>query len=111
VTTFREYQQRTADTAIYPDAGKGNFVYPALGLAGETGEVAEQIKKAIRDDQGVITFVRQEVLVKELGDVLWYISQLATEAGISLDDVARRNLTKLADRKVRGVLHGSGNDR
>lgn len=104
---FEEYQSRTAETAMYPPG----YTYPALGLSGEAGEVAEQIKKAIRDDQGAITETRQGKLEKELGDVLWYLSQLATELGLSLDQIARTNLEKLARRKLENKLHGEGSDR
>jgi NTP pyrophosphatase (non-canonical NTP hydrolase) len=101
------YQQRSRSTAVYPDAGD-NLTYPALGLCGEAGEVAEKVKKAIRDDGGVLTDERRAALAAELGDVLWYVAQLATEAGLDLDAVAEDNLAKLLSRKERGVLAGSG---
>jgi NTP pyrophosphatase (non-canonical NTP hydrolase) len=85
--------------------------YPALGLAGEAGEVAEHVKKSIRDDGGVVTPERREALGKELGDVLWYLAQLATELELDLDEVADANLQKLRSRQLRGVLSGSGDDR
>lgn len=109
--TFDEYQLRTANTAVYPEAGDGNFLYPTLGLCGEAGEVAENVKKTLRDDGGFLTADRQARLEKELGDVLWYVSQLATEIGVPLGDIAEANLEKLASRKQRGVLHGSGSGR
>ena len=71
--TFDEYQQAARTTAQYPDMGK-NFYYPTLGLAGEAGEVAEKIKKLMRDDKGALTPERREALKKELGDVLWYVA-------------------------------------
>jgi len=108
--TFEEYQRRSRESAIYPNQGK-NFVYPTLGLSGEAGEVAEKVKKAIRDEGGVIVKERRADLRKELGDVLWYVAQLASELGLSLDDVAEENLQKLASRKNRGQLHGSGDNR
>ena len=104
---FKEYQTQTKETAIYP---KG-FTYPALGLSGEAGEVAEHIKKALRDDDGKMTPERKEKLKKELGDVLWYLSQLSTELGLDLAEVAQCNLDKLAGRKSKGTLQGSGSDR
>ena len=79
-----DYQQRSRATAVYPDAGD-NLTYPALGLCGEAGECAEKVKKAIRDDGGVLTDERRAALAAELGDVLWYVAQLATEAGLDLD--------------------------
>jgi NTP pyrophosphatase (non-canonical NTP hydrolase) len=87
------------------------LAYPALGLAGEAGEVAEHAKKAIRDDAGVVTEERRRAMAKELGDVLWYVSQLASELGLELDEIARANLEKLLSRQRRGVLSGSGDER
>jgi len=107
---FEEYQKKSRETAIYPDAGK-NFIYPTLGLTGEAGEVAEKIKKVIRDEGGVISDNKREEIKKELGDVLWYVSQLSTELGLSLEDVAQFNLKKLSSRKERGVLHSDGDNR
>ena len=92
---------------MYPDAGS-NLTYPALGLCGEAGEAAEKVKKAIRDDAGELTPERRDALAAELGDVLWYVAQLATEAGLELDEIARSNLEKLLSRRERAVLHGSG---
>ena len=105
-----DYQQRSRATAVYPDAG-ANLTYPALGLCGEAGEVAEKVKKAIRDDGGVLTDERRDALAGELGDVLWYVAQLATEAGLDLDAVAAGNLAKLRSRQERSVLSGSGDTR
>lgn len=107
---FSEYQRRSRETAVYPQLGD-NLVYPALGLCGEAGETAEKIKKAIRDDGGVLTDERRDALAAELGDVLWYVAQLATEAGLDLETIADANLEKLASRQERRVLHGSGDDR
>ena len=102
-----DYQQRSRATAVYPDAG-ANLTYPALGLCGEAGEAAEKVKKAIRDDGGRLTPERRDALAGELGDVLWYVAQLATEAGLELDEIAQSNLDKLLSRRDRAVLHGSG---
>ena len=104
---FSDYQQRSRATAVYPGAGS-NLTYPALGLCGEAGEAAEKVKKAIRDDGGQLTPERREALAAELGDVLWYVAQLATEAGLGLDEIAQSNLDKLLSRRDRAVLHGSG---
>ncbi len=104
---FDEYQTRSRETAIYPDRGR-NFVYPTLGLAGEAGEVAEKIKKVIRDKNGIMDQETKDKISKELGDVLWYVAQLATELDLSLDDVADANISKLQSRKERGSLSGSG---
>lgn len=104
------YQELSRRTAVYPDAGE-NLVYPALGLCGEAGEAAEKIKKAIRDDGGVLTGERRTALAGELGDVLWYLAQLATEAHLDLGEIARGNIEKLLSRQQRQVLHGSGDTR
>jgi NTP pyrophosphatase (non-canonical NTP hydrolase) len=104
-----EYQRRSRRTAEYPrDAW---LVYPALGLAGEAGEVAEHAKKAIRDDGGTVSDERRAAMAKELGDVLWYVAQLASELGLELEDIASENLEKLSSRQRRGVLSGSGDER
>jgi NTP pyrophosphatase (non-canonical NTP hydrolase) len=105
-----DYQRRSRATAIYPNAGD-NLLYPTLGLCGETGEVAEKVKKMVRDDGGLLTDQRRAGLAKELGDVLWYVAQVATEAGLDLDDVASENLAKLLSRRERQVLSGSGDER
>lgn len=107
---FREYQERSRTTALYPKVG-GDFVYPTLGLVGEAGEVAEKVKKIFRDADGKVTDEKRTEIEKELGDVLWYLSQVATEFNLSLDQIAEKNLAKLLDRKERGVLHGSGDNR
>jgi NTP pyrophosphatase (non-canonical NTP hydrolase) len=107
---FTEYQEKSRKTALYPDKGN-NFIYPTLGLSGEAGEVAEKIKKVIRDKGGIIDEETKEAIKKELGDVLWYVSQLATELGLSLDEIAEKNIEKLLSRLERGKLQGSGDDR
>ena len=83
-----DYQRRSRATAVYPDAGD-NLTYPALGLCGEAGEAAEKVKKALRDDGGVLTDERRAALAGELGDVLWYVAQLATEAGLGSGHACR----------------------
>lgn len=107
---FKEYQEKSRKTALYPNKDN-NFIYPTLGLAGEAGEVAEKIKKVLRDKNGLIDEETKEMIKKELGDVLWYVSQLATELGLSLDDVAEKNIDKLYDRMERDKLKGSGDNR
>ncbi len=106
---FAEYQELARRTAQYPR--EAWLAYPALGLAGEAGEVAEHAKKAIRDDAGNVSDERRAAMAKELGDVLWYVSQLASELGLALEDVARGNIEKLSSRQRRGVLSGSGDER
>lgn len=108
--TFEEYQKLSRKTVIYPNAGN-NFIYPTLGLVGEAGEVAEKIKKVLRDSGGKISDEKREELKKELGDVLWYISQISTEINIRLDDVAAGNLEKLNSRFERNRISGDGDNR
>jgi NTP pyrophosphatase (non-canonical NTP hydrolase) len=105
-----EYQELSRRTATYPDAGD-NIIYPTLGLAGEAGEVAEKVKKLLRDDGGIMSEERRAALAGELGDVLWYVAQVATEAELDLEKVAQGNLEKLLSRQQRGVLSGSGDQR
>ena len=106
---FSHYQRFSRRTAGYPR--EAWLSYPALGLAGEAGEVAEHVKKTIRDDGGTVTDQRRAALAAELGDVLWYTAQLASELGLELEDIARENLEKLFSRQARGVLSGSGDNR
>jgi len=108
--TFQEYQEESRKTAIYPNKDN-NFIYPTLGLAGEAGEVAEKIKKVLRDGNGIVSDEKREEITKELGDVLWYVANLAKELKVSLEDVAQKNLEKLQSRQQRGELHGSGDNR
>lgn len=108
--TFEDYQKESRRTAIYPNKDK-NFIYPTLGLAGEAGEVAEKIKKILRDDGGVISEEKRREIKKELGDVLWYVAQIATEINLSLDEIAVANIDKLFSRLERGQIKGSGDNR
>ena len=108
--TFEEYQQQSNRTAVYPDKGN-NFIYPTLGLTGEAGEVAEKIKKVLRDKGGAVDEATREEIKKELGDVLWYVAQVSTELGLNLDEVAELNLQKLFSRLERGKINGSGDNR
>ncbi len=105
---FNQYQELARSTAIYP--AEYGLVYTALGLAGESGEVAEKVKKLIRDgDDKSGNF--EDAVASELGDVLWYLANLASEIGMTLEEIAIINTQKLQDRKARGVLKGSGDDR
>lgn len=110
---FDEYQAATLSTAIYPESGTGSalaLAYVGLGL-GESGEVQGKIKKVLRDDSGKLTREKREAIAAELGDILWYVSQTATELGVPLSTIAQANLDKLSSRKDRGVLGGSGDER
>jgi len=108
--TFDEYQTQSKGTAQYGDFVPG-WVYLALGLAGESGEVVDKIKKVVRNANGVFSDEAKLELQKELGDVLWYVSQLCEELGFSMDEVARMNRAKLEDRKARGVIKSRGDNR
>ena len=107
---FNTYQKNARLTAQYPNLGS-NYVYPTLGLVGEAGEVAEKVKKVIRDKKGVFDDESKKGLKKELGDVLWYVSNICTEFNFSLDDIALQNLEKLKLRAAKGKISGSGDDR
>lgn len=107
---FNDYQQKSRATAQYPAIGHP-VIYPTLGLVNEAGEVAGKIKKVFRDKQGVIGETERQALKAELGDVLWYIAQVATELDLPLDEIAEANLAKLLDRQARGKIQGDGDNR
>lgn len=107
---FNDYQKQAKKTAVYPNKGK-NYIYPVLGLVGEAGEVAEKFKKIIRDNDGKIDSEKKAEIEKELGDVLWYISQISTELKINLEDVAKTNIKKLSSRLKRNCIKGDGDNR
>ena len=106
---LNEYQKFARLTAVYPkDHG---LVYCALGLTGESGEVADKLKKVIRDQEGVMDIVNRGEIAKELGDVLWYVANLSYELGYDLNSLAQLNINKLANRHERGVIQGEGDNR
>ncbi|AEV16150.1 hypothetical protein TCCBUS3UF1_11050 [Thermus sp. CCB_US3_UF1] len=107
--TLKAYQEEARKTALYPEAYR--LLYPTLGLVGEAGELANKVKKVLRDQGGNLTPEVREALVLELGDVLWYLAQVATDLGVGLEEVAERNLAKLRARAQRGTLGGSGDYR
>ena len=107
--TFEEYQKEAQKTALYPEAYR--LVYPALGLAGEAGELANKVKKVLRHHRRRLREEAREAILAERGDVLWYVAQVATDLGESLEAVAQANLAKLRSRKERGRLGGDGDDR
>jgi len=106
---FNEYQEIAHSTAIYPK--KYGLHYSALALAGEAGEYAGKVSKVYRDHDGILTEEMHDKLVDELCDVAWTLAEAATVLGVPLSKVIRRNVKKLADRKARGVLGGSGDNR
>lgn len=108
------YSEMTESTAIYPGSNEGNgpaLSYVGLGLVGEAGEIANKIKKILRDDDGVVRPEKRAELRKELGDVFWYVCRLCEELEIVPSEVLAENLNKLASRKDRGVIGGSGDNR
>ena len=107
---FNHYQRESRKTALYPDVGS-NTIYPTLGLVGEAGEVADKVKKILRDKKGVFDKNSKDDIKFELGDVLWYIAQLSSELVYELEEVANSNLQKLNSRKIRGQISGSGDNR
>ena len=110
--TFDGYQLATSATAIYPaDTEIAALSYVTLGLVGEAGEIANKVKKILRDGAGEVTPAIRKTLASEVGDVLWYLTRLADELGYSIEEIAADNLSKLLDRLNRDVLQGSGDNR
>jgi NTP pyrophosphatase (non-canonical NTP hydrolase) len=107
---FADYQTKSRKTAKYPAIGHP-VIYPTLGLVNEAGEVAGKIKKVFRDKDGQISDETRQALKAELGDVLWYLAQVATELNLSLDEIAEYNIVKLYDRLERGKIKGEGDNR
>lgn len=106
---INEYQKAALTTAVYPE--DKSIIYPALGMCGEAGEVADKVKKVIRDNNQNFTNDRKREIAKEIGDVLWYCATLSHDLGFSLEEVAQMNIDKLASRQRRGKLSGSGDNR
>ena len=106
---FNSYQRSSVTTAIYPDQHK--ITYPALGMAGEAGEVANKVKKLIRDGPDKRPDTWREDIASEIGDVLWYCATLADDLNLTLGMIASQNLAKLQKRKDKGTLGGSGDTR
>ena len=117
LSDFNLYQKKAHETANYPSGTIGkeayavDYIYPALGLAEEAGEVAGKFAKTVRDNNGVIDEESKTAIKKELGDVLWFVAECCTVLGIQMSDVASLNIKKLEDRKARGVISGSGDNR
>ena len=114
---FDDYQEQAETTAVYPEFGTGSklaLAHDTLGLAGESGEVCERVKKWIRGDFGECDILPEEVkavIKKEVGDIMWHLALLCSELKISLNDAACENIQKLASRQKRGTLLGDGDDR
>ena len=110
--TISEYQNKAHTFADYKH-GNGSIdnAYPILGLAEEAGEVCGKFGKAIRDNHAVIEGERRNEIIKELGDVMWFVAELCTSLDVSLEEVMQKNIDKLTSRKERGVIHGEGDNR
>lgn len=105
--SLNRYQEKASEFAGYPDEQK--IIYPTMGLVGEAGELANKVKKTIRGDDG--GHLDKNGVALELGDILWYVADLAKNIGFTLEDIAHMNLAKLSDRKQRGTLAGNGDYR
>lgn len=109
---FQEYQKLASRTATFDGKQlEHQLMYVTLGIAGESGEIAEKVKKIVRNDNGEVSDEKRESLKGEIGDVLWYLSQLSRVLGFQLEDAARANIEKLTDRAARGVIKSTGDNR
>lgn len=111
---FNEYQEVAKKYDLFQEVKDSNeigFLEKVLGLVGEAGETADKVKKILRDKNGVISNEDKMLLVKELGDTLWYLAAISRYLGVSLSDVARINLEKLESRSIRNKIHGEGDER
>lgn len=109
---FDEYEKLATRTATF--GGKQHehqLMYITLGIAGESGEIAEKIKKIVRNDNGIVSDENRESLKREIGDVLWYLSQLSRVLGFHFSEAAKANIDKLADRAARNVIKSTGDHR
>jgi NTP pyrophosphatase (non-canonical NTP hydrolase) len=106
-----EYQKEALVTAIFSEDEFKDLAHWTFGITGEAGEIAEKLKKIIRDKQGIVSDEDKEELIKEMGDVLWYLAVLAEHLGYKFDEVGKRNITKLRSRQARNKIHGSGDNR
>jgi NTP pyrophosphatase (non-canonical NTP hydrolase) len=109
VESLHNYQLFVRSTKVYSE--EHHLIYPVLGLVNEAGEVAGKVKKLMRDDDGQLTQERFNDIVSELGDVLWYVTAVADDLGISISDVFYENFMKIKSRAQRGVIKGSGDNR
>ena len=107
--TLNQYQEEALKTAIYPEDKK--IIYPTLGLTGEAGEVAEKVKKVIRDNNQEFTDEKKRQIALEISDVLWYCATLAHDIGYTLEEIAQMNIDKLESRQQRNKIGGSGDER
>jgi NTP pyrophosphatase (non-canonical NTP hydrolase) len=113
---INDYQKKAMSTDAFVRPKEINVLSPAfleklLGISGESGELTDKIKKIIRDKEGKLSNIDRDEIVKEIGDILWYLSAVANYLDVTLETVARVNLEKLKSRKGRGVIKGSGDNR
>ena len=109
--TLDEYQKEALVTALFSGNELKDLSHWVLGVTGEAGEIAEKVKKIIRDKDGHLDDDAKAELAKEIGDVLWYLAVLAEHLGVSFDEIAKMNIAKLRSRQARGVIGGSGDNR
>lgn len=116
--SFGDYQQWVINTGFYPGKREvfsapnmESVSYCTLGLVGEAGEVADKVKKILRDHDGALTPELKDGLIKEMGDTLWYLTALANELDVTVEVVAQANVDKIEGRNARGTRRGSGDDR
>lgn len=111
---FNEYQEKASKYDLFKtttDLKAVGFIEKVLGLVGEAGETADKIKKILRDKNGVVSREDKDLVMKELGDTLWYIASISRYLGVDLSEVASGNIAKLEDRYQRNRLHGEGDER
>lgn len=109
MTLIKEYNEFISKTKFYPK--RRNIEYPAWGICGEAGEVAEKIKKTIRDNNEVFDDERKKAILKELGDVLWYVVATAQDMDYDFEDIIHANMTKVTKRIETNTQHGEGDNR
>lgn len=110
---FDEYQEAILEFDFYQPGAltEVGFIEKVLGLVGEAGETADKVKKVLRDKDGALGDEDRGEIVKELGDVIWYVASIARYLDTPFSEVAKRNVAKLTDRKKRNKLHGAGDNR
>ena len=109
--TLDDYQKKALTTVLSSDDEFKDLLHWVLGINGEAGEIAEKVKKIIRDKGGEVSEADKAEMAKEIGDVLWYLAVFADHLGLSFNEIAKSNLDKLQSRQARGVLGGAGDNR
>jgi NTP pyrophosphatase (non-canonical NTP hydrolase) len=108
---MKHYQSLAHTTSLNTKIGNDTLAYPVLGLANEAGEVAGKLKKLYRDKNGIVDDDFRDMMIGELGDVLWYLAETCSQLNITLDLVAKENLSKLFSRMEKGTIKGNGDKR